>query len=572
MKILGLHRGHDSSAALVIDGKIVAAAAEERFTRIKNDSSFPINAIEFCLQWSGIESEELDCLAIPANKMPISYTVFFNLTGEELKKKKIKQYVKDYIARKFSIAGLDPVALPIYQKKYNLSQHIQVHCCEHHLAHAASAFYTSGPHTGDVLIVTMDGVGGGVASAVWSGKGTKIESVIKYDSQSSIGWFYGNATEGLGWRHGSDEWKVMGLAPYGTAMPGALNGFHPVFKDGALSRPHNYGRFMSWNDHGAWHFHGVDAAQLMNRAVQLGRENYAAEVQRIVEEQSMEFIVPWLEKLDTKDLCCAGGCFLNVKLNQKLWYSGKLEKQWIYPDAGDGGLAVGAALHAYYTANPNAEVIQLDNLYFGPEYSNEEIEAVLRERGLVYDYYEDVSEIVAKYLAQNLAIGWFQGRMEVGPRALGARSILMSPLRAENKDLINAKVKYREAFRPFCPAITHDKADQYLYNYRDEFFMISSFDVQPQKRDAIPAVVHVDGTLRPQLVKKEVNARYYGVINAFGMLTGEYVVLNTSFNVKGEPVVCSPRDAVRCFFDTGLDVLCIGNYIVRKPGLAKGDM
>jgi carbamoyltransferase len=571
MNILGVHHGHDSSAAMIIDGKMVAAASEERFTRIKNDSSFPINAIAYCLQRNRLSSNEIDVLAVAKSSLSAAFTLFFDIPAVKSDKKYIKRLVKNYIKRKLPtkslMGGAFPQELPLYQKKIVFSDRCKVHCCEHHLAHAASAFYTSGSHNGDVLIVTMDGRGDQVSSAIWIGRGTKIEPVEKYSGESSIGWFYGNATEALGWRHGSDEWKVMGLAPYGTPQPGALKGLYPEYRTGKLSQAHEFGNFMSWNDHGANHFHGRDAILLAKKAKELGRENYASEVQRVVEEQSMEFIVPWLEKIGTRDICCAGGCFLNVKLNQKLWYTGKLDNQWIFPNAGDGGLAVGAALHAYYTSNPSHKIYKIDNVYWGPEYSNDEIEEVLRERGLVYEYHDDVSRVVAEFLAKDLAVGWFQGRMEDGPRALGARSILMSPLKAENKDIINAKVKYREAFRPFCPAILYEKASEYLVNYRDEPFMITSFDVQPSKRDVIPAVVHVDGTLRPQLVKKEINPRYYAVIEAFGRLTGEYAILNTSFNVKGEPIVCSPRDAVRCFFDTGLDILCIGNFIVKKPCL-----
>lgn len=570
MKILGVHHGHDSAAAMIIDGKIVAAASEERFTRIKNDSSFPLNAIDYCLQRNNLSPKDIDVLAVPKSNLSSVFTLFFELpaTSKRRHPKRIaKNYIKDKLKTILPIGDVYPQELPLYQEKYVLSNSCRVHCCEHHLAHAASAFYTSGPHNGDVLIVTMDGRGEKTSSAIWIGRGTSIRSVHKYSGDSSIGWFYGNATEGLGWRHGSDEWKVMGLAPYGEAKPGSLKGFYPEFKNGKLIRPHDYGVFMKWNDHGAQHFHGREAAQLANKAMEHGVENYSAEVQRVAEEQSMEFILPWLEEIGTREICCAGGCFLNVKLNQKLWYSGRIDNQWIYPNAGDGGLAVGAALHAYYAANPSKEIKQIDDVYWGPDYTNADIEEVLRERGIAYEFHNNVSRVVAEYLVKNLAVGWFQGRMEDGPRALGSRSILMSPLKEENKDIVNAKVKYREAFRPFCPAILYEKAEQYLVNHRDEFFMITSFDVQPEKRDSIPAVVHVDGTLRPQLVKKESNPRYYDVIESFGRLTGEYVVLNTSFNVKGEPVVCTPRDAVRCFFDTGLDVLCIGDFIVKKPGL-----
>ena len=568
MKILGVHYGHDSAAALIVDGRVVAAAAEERFTRIKNDSTFPLHAIRFCLEQGGLESTDIDCLAVPSNKMGFAYLSFFDIPSQQGFWKGKKREFKSAIKRKIARLTVDPLGgLPLYQKKFLLSAKCTVHLCEHHLAHAASAYFTSGPHKRDALIVTMDGMGDEISSAVWRGRGNTIEPVEKYGPDSSIGWFYGNATEALGWRHGSDEWKVMGLAPYGTPQPGVLRGFYPEFKDGFLVQPHNFGTFSFWNDHGSYHYHGTESADLVPWVEKLGRENFAAEVQRVVEEQSMELILPWLDRLGTRDLCGAGGCFLNVKLNQKLWYSGRLDKLWIYPDPADAGLAVGAALHAYFTSHPEAEIPLLDNVYWGPEYDDAAIETILRERGLNYERVEDPAEAAAQYLVHNLALGWFQGRMETGPRALGGRSILMSPLKAENKDLINAKVKYREAFRPFCPSILYERAGDYLIKPRDELFMISSFEARPEKHAAVSAVVHVDGTLRPQLVKKEVNPLYHRLIRRFGELSGEYAVLNTSFNVKGEPIVCTPRQAVKCFFDTGLDVLIMGHYVVKKPAL-----
>ena len=276
-------------------------------------------------------------------------------------------------------------------------------------------------------------------------------------------------------------------------------------------------------------------------------------------------ILPLLKRLDTRTLCCAGGCFLNVKFNQKLWYKGVLDSQWIYPNPGDAGLAVGAALNAFYSCRPHEPSQKLLSLYFGPEFANNDIEQILRDRGLKYQYIENIAEETAKHLAKNHVVGWFQGRMESGPRALGNRSILMSPLQAENKDIINSKIKFRENFRPFCPSIIYEKAHDYFDGAREELFMVTSFNVNPDKRNIIPAVVHVDGTARPQMVKRHINERYYDLIMEFGKLTGEYVILNTSFNVKGEPIVCSPVDAIKCFYSTGMDVLILGNFIIKKP-------
>ena len=545
--------GHDASVALIIDGKIIANVAEERFTRVKNDGSFPINAIEYCLRVAGIEASELDTIVFPSKGyIPEPVFAFFDVPEEVVPTKK---------------RGNVPV-LPIYFKPWKLSKNCKILTVEHHFAHASSTFYTSGiSQTEHSLVVTMDGIGNDVSVAIWRGKNNRLKMLRQWDGSASLGWFYANATEGLGWRHGSDEWKTMGLAPYGKPQPGKLKGYHPEFEKGELVRKRDYGQASRWLDHGVNHYHMQDAIPLSKIVEQLGREDYAAEVQRVAEEQAEKLILPWLIKENTRHFCAAGGFFLNVKFNQKLWYTGKLDTHWTYPDPGDSGLALGAALAVYYEAHPDQTAEKLRHMYYGPEFSAAEIESILRERKLSYERPANVSETAARYLAENKIIAWYQGRMEAGPRALGNRSILMSPLRAENKDIINACVKYREAFRPFAPAMLYESVDDYLVKGREEPYMITSFDVKPEKRDKIPAVVHVDGTSRPQTVRREVNPRYYDLIKAFGELTGESVILNTSFNVKGEPIICHPREAIRCFFDTGLDVLVLGDCLLKKPGL-----
>ena len=565
--ILGINYGHDCSACVLVDGKIVAAISEERLTRAKNDASFPVNAIDWCMKYAGASAEDIDTLAIAESALRHAAHIFFRLppavySGAAGFKFRLKKALREKYLR-----GLAPIDgdLPLYRPRIELRADCKVVNVEHHLAHAASAYYTAGLRDGKALIATLDGLGDVTSSALWVGENNTIKPLRSYGGSSSIGWFYGNATEALGWRHGSDEWKVMGLAPYGKPKPGALAGFYPEFADGRLVRPHDYGAFDIWRDHGSCHFHGRDAAPLSLIASEMGREDFSAEVQRTVEEQMMAFILPALRETGTRNVCCAGGCFLNVKFNQKLWYSGEIDDQWVYPDPADAGLAVGAALHAYYSSHPQEYNERLTEIYWGPSFEDGEIEKILRERGLAYEKPADLAGRVADLLVKNYAVGWFQGRMEAGPRALGGRSILMSPLREENKDRINAKVKYREAFRPFCPSMLAEHRDTYLKNARDERFMISSFDVTEEKCAAIPAVVHVDGSVRPQLVYRETNPRYYDLIKAFGDRTGEYVVLNTSFNVKGEPIVCHPREAIKCFFDTGLEALVLGSYVVLKP-------
>jgi len=434
----------------------------------------------------------------------------------------------------------------------------------HHRAHAASAYYTSGLNDKESLVVTMDGAGDDVTCALWKAQGTSLELLQSFGRSASLGWFYSNCTEALGWRHGSGEWKVMGLAPYGAPRPGLLDGFYPQFKDGKLVREHEYEQFGRWNDHGANHYHGKDAEALSRVLENVSREDFAAEAQRVVEEQAFNLLMPWIDKIGAGNVCCAGGFFLNVKFNQKLWYTGKLKQQWIYPDCGDSGLPAGAALDAYFSARPEAEIQKISNMYLGPVFLSAEIEQTLVDRALSYRKSENPAKEAARYLAENKVVGWFQGRMEAGPRALGNRSILMSPLDPQNKDLINAKIKYRERFRPFCPSMLYECRDDYLIRARDEEFMVTSFDVVEEKRDKIPAVVHQDATARPQLVRKEVNPLYHQLIKEFAQLTGEGVILNTSFNVRGEPIVCTPREAIRCFYDTGMDILVLGNFILQK--------
>ncbi|MBI4680019.1 MAG: hypothetical protein HY753_02105 [Nitrospirae bacterium] len=526
--------------------------------------SFPLSAIQYCLEAGNVRSEELDILAIPTTVIQDAFFSFFTI-GEANVSGDLRKLLRKNLANGVYSSPSAPV-LPLYQRPFVLSEKCKIELVEHHLAHAASACYTSGLYNEKALVVTLDGVGDGVSTAIWRFEKNRIEKLQQYDASSSLGWFYANATEALEWRHGSDEWKVMGLAPYGVPHPGALKGYHPEFKEGILVKGHGYGNFGRWNDHGANHYHGKDALALNKIAQKLGREDFSAEVQRVVEEQAFNLILPWLEREKTRHLLCAGGFFLNVKFNQKLWYKDRLDTQWIYPNCGDSGLPVGAALYVYYMSHPEKRHVRLTDLYSGPQFSNEEIKKILEDRGVSYRYVENPSEEAAKYLTKNYVLGWFQGRMEAGPRALGNRSILMSPLRAENKDLINKKIKYREPFRPFCPSMLYEKQD-YLINPRDERFMVTSFDVKEEKKGAIPAVIHIDGTARPQMVKREINPRYYDLIMAFGNLTGEYVILNTSFNIKGEPIVCNPREAIKCFYDTGIDVLIMNNFVIEKPNI-----
>ncbi|PIE34913.1 hypothetical protein CSA56_06240 [candidate division KSB3 bacterium] len=609
MNILGLRIGHDASAALIVDGKIIADVAEERFSRIKNDGSFPLRSVQYCLEAGGITAKELDGIATPSRsfvehlfiffgfpavfetirfstvapptkkqempvKKPSLFQKLFETPPQEESLEEESQEVRIFVSsqqerfREPYKASWVP-ELPFYQKPFALAAHCKLYLVEHHIAHAASACFTSGLNNGKALCVTMDGIGEGISNAVWRFENNRLQCLATYDGKTSLGWFYAASTEAIGWRQSRDEWKMMGLAPFGKPHPGALQGFYPQFKDGDCIEPHNFGDFGRWNDHGANHYHCGDAKELAPIAQALGHENFAAEVQRVSEKQAMNFILPWLEREQCRNLFCAGGFFLNVKFNQKIWYTGKLDRHWVYPNSGDPGLSVGAGLMAFYHEHPEQPNASLEDLYKGPEFSDAEIEQILDDRLISYTVHDNIAEKAAELLEKNYVLGWFQGRMEAGPRALGNRSILMSPLHEENRDIINKKIKYRETFRPFCPSMLHEKAGEYLVNPRDALYMVISFDAQPGAKQRIPAVIHVDETARPHMVKRETNPVYYDLIQAFGDRTGEYVILNTSFNVKGEPIVCTPREAIKCFYDTGMDALILGNYVIEKAALPK---
>ena len=561
MKTLGIHLGHDSSAALVVDGRIVADVAEERFTRTKHYCGLPMAAVES----QNLTISDIDAVAVPAEDNVPDLNFLFDLKGARQEKKTRKRQMLEFARELFNSPGSKP---PVYIKNFPLPASTEILHVSHHLAHAASAYYTN-PCTEKQLIVTIDGAGDGLSGAIWRGENGRIEMLKHFPTSASIGWFYSNVTEALGWWHGDGEGKTMGLAPYGdyTKAKGVLTRFHPKFSGGDVVEHHDFGRIHLWNESGTIQWHFEEAYQIKDLIAKYGREHVAAEAQRVLEEQVKEIVFPWMEKEGTRNLSCAGGVFLNVKLNQRIWESGKVDRHHIYPNAGDSGLAVGAALYAYYQAHPQAKIHAVEDLYWGPEYSDKEIEAVLKLRNLSYRRVEDVEEYAAKQLAHEKIVAWFQGRMESGPRALGNRSILMSSNRAENKDIINARVKFREAFRPFCPSLTWESRAEYLEKVRDEFFMITSFTCTEAKRKKVPAVVHADATLRPQTVKKEFNPRFWTLINEFAKLTGESLLLNTSFNVMGEPIVMHPREAIRCFYDNGLDCLILGNFVLEKNGV-----
>lgn len=573
MKILGIHIGHDSSSSLIIDGQIVADVSEERFTRIKHYAGLPVNSIDFCLKAGKISFDEIDYIAISGEITDPKLKILFNLTDEKFNQiianntqnlshtplnKKIRNIIKNKITYHESP--------PLYMGFYNLAPKTKVMKVDHHLSHASSAYYTSGFK--DCLVITCDGVGDETSVAIWKGVNGKIEEIKKYGTSGSFGWFYSLVTEALGWWVGDGEGKTMGLAPYGDRKAvldkELLAHYLPHYQNGEIMKGINFGTVKYFKEFDTFHWHFPDAIKVKDMIQHYGAGNVAAEAQYLLEESLLNFVRYWVKKENAKNLATSGGVFLNVKLNQKIIEGNIVEDYFIFPNAGDAGLALGAALYVCNRFSKEKAAQKIDHIYWGPCYSNDEIESILRERNLQYRKSDNISQEAARALADQKIIGWFQGKMESGPRALGGRSILFDPRKPENKDIINMRVKFREPFRPFCPSLMEEYASEYLSSSSKDRYMITACNVKDEKRSIIPAVTHVDGTCRPQLISRQINKRFWELLDNFRQYTGVPVILNTSFNIKGEPIVCSPRDAVKCFFDTGLDLLCIGDFIVSK--------
>jgi carbamoyltransferase len=568
---LGIHVGHDSNAALVVDGRVVACVLEERFVRIKHYSGLPIQAIQYCLAEGKIGIDDVDEVALTSKFSDGgSLRKIMNLApappaqNREAVVDRVLDFFRDAY-RAFRPTG--PEIPPVYFPTFRSRTPIPVRSVEHHLAHAASAFYTSGRHE-STLVFTVDGIGDDTSLSVWRvTPPTHFELLYREGASGSIGWFYGLVTEGLDWWVGDGEGKTMGLAPYGSTrgVEGVLDEFCPRYEGGRLVKPHDFGKLGFWSDVATLHWHFEEVDRIRALIDKHGREAIAAEAQRVLEREMLDIVRHWLSRERTRVACFAGGVMLNVKMNQRVWESGLLDEQYIFPESGDGGLAAGAALLANAALGGTLAREPLSQIYWGPAYDDGLIRNLLDERHIAYATTDDPARAAAERLAAGKIVGWFQGRMETGPRALGGRSILMDPSKAENKDIINARVKFREAFRPFCPSMTPDAARDLLDpRARAERYMITSFDVKPEARARIAAVVHADGTARPQIVEESINPLFFRVLREFGARTGVECLLNTSFNIKGEPIVCHPREAIRCFFDTGLDSLVMGSFVLDK--------
>ncbi|MCH9035274.1 MAG: carbamoyltransferase [Planctomycetes bacterium] len=554
---------HDSGAALVKDGQLIAAAEEERFSRKKHDSDFPELAIEYCLRQAGATIDDVDHIGFyekPLVKFNrILETILAGWPGT------LKPWLK---------------ALPLWlgerlhigreiQKKLNTDQDILY--CQHHLSHAASAFLVS-PFE-EAAIITADGVGEWTTSSWGMGRGNTIEMQKELRFPHSVGLLFSAITAYLGFRVNDAEWKVMGLAPYGK--PSCVDKFREIvdIKDDGSIRldlryfAHHYSttRTIShrWMD-----LFGQPQRHPETELTDFHRD-IAHSGQKIVEEIMLKTATHVHKETGSDNLCIAGGVGLNCVANWRIFQESGFKNIFIQPAAGDSGGALGTAFYIYNTVLGNPRTFRMDHALWGPSFSNEEIMSSLDEMGAVYEVVkneEDLLQRTAQMIADGKVVGWFQGRLEFGPRALGSRSLLADARSNKMKDVINAKVKFREAFRPFAPAVLKEHAHEYfeMPEGMDAPYMLLVPKVRPEKREVIPATTHEDGTGRVQTVTEQQNGRYYRLIKRFGELTGVPVVINTSFNVRGEPIVCTPRDAYNTFVKTGIDVLVIGDYVVTQ--------
>ncbi|WP_316977576.1 carbamoyltransferase family protein [Shumkonia mesophila] len=593
MRVLGISAFyHDSAAALIEDGRIVAAAQEERFTRKKHDSGFPHRAIDFCMERAGIGLEEVDSV------------VFYDKPF--LKFERLLETYLSFAPRGFASFRM---AMPVWLReklfqKDLLHKELRKHgpnfdwknrllFAEHHQSHAASAFYPS-PFD-EAVVLTMDGVGEWTTASVAIGRGNSLEMIKEIHFPHSLGLLYSAFTYYTGFRVNSGEYKVMGLAPYGEPRYRdlILDNLIDLKDDGSFRLDQSYFDYCTGltmtNGRFAALFGGP--ARRPDEPLTPRHMDLAASIQAVTEEVMVRTTRHLAAETGQRNLCLAGGVALNCVANGKILRDGRFADLWVQPAAGDAGGALGAALTAYHnfhgrprTASGSGDAMA--GAYLGPDFAQTDIERRLTATGARFSVLADdeVIATAARALADGRAVGWFQGRMEFGPRALGARSILGDARSPSMQKMLNLKVKYRESFRPFAPSVLAEDAADWFEMEGDSPYMLLVADVRKERRRAmtdvetalfgidklnvvrseIPAVTHVDYSARIQTVHADTNPRYHALISAFKALTGCPVVVNTSFNVRGEPIVCTPEDAFHCFMGTDIEALAVGNCWLTK--------
>ncbi|MBV8033372.1 MAG: carbamoyltransferase [Betaproteobacteria bacterium] len=602
MKILGISAYyHDSAAALLVDGRVVAAAQEERFTRRKHDSSFPHRAIASCLDGAGVRAGELDAVAfydkpfLKFERLLETYLAFAP-RGFQSFRTALPVWVKDKLFQKSEIVR----ELRGIESSVDWGEKLLF--SEHHLSHAASAFYPSPFQRAAVL--TMDGVGEWTTTSLAIGEGRELRVTKEIHFPHSLGLLYSAFTYYTGFKVNSGEYKVMGLAPYGEPKYKdlILRNLVDVKEDGSFRLNLDYFDYCTGLTMTNEKFHELfgGAPRKPEERLTQREMDLAASIQAVTEEIVLKLARGIAFETKEKNLCLAGGVALNCVANGKLLRARYFDRIWMQPAAGDAGGALGAALVAFHLSckKERKTATALDSMrggFLGPDFTLEEIQRQLTKSGAVFETLDDegLVQACADALAQGKAVGWFQGRMEFGPRALGGRSILGDARSPTMQKTLNLKVKYRESFRPFAPSVLAEDVSRFFEMNDESPYMLLVADVRPEHRIAmseeqqklfgidklnvprstIPAVTHVDYSARIQTVHKETNPRYWSLISEFKKLTGCPVIVNTSFNVRGEPIVGSPEDAFRCFMGTEIEVLAVGNCLLRKerqnPALKK---
>ena len=560
MNLLGISAlYHDSAAALLSDGRLVAAAHEERFTRKRHDSAVPQHAAKYCLETAGLSVDDLD------------YVVFYDKPFV-----KFERMLMTYLATFPRSLPSFTKAMPVWLKEKlwvprQIGQQLgfdgEVLFAEHHQSHAASAFLAS-PFE-EAAILTCDGVGEWATTTQGVGRGNQFELINEIRFPHSLGLLYSAFTYYLGFKVNSAEYKVMGAAPYGEPKYAAtiLDELIDLREDGSFKLnmkyfAYDYGLTMT-NDRFAKLF--GQPVRDMESPMETFHWDMAASVQAVTEEIVLRIVRDLHRRTGLSNLCMAGGVALNCVANGRIVREGPFEQLWVQPAAGDAGGALGAALWAHNCLFDNPRTEPMDHCYWGPEFSDEEIRGFLDARGAVYESVsrERMLDETARLLADEQAVvGWFQGRMEWGPRSLGSRSILADARNEDNWQRVNLKIKFRESFRPFAPACLAEKAQDWFDIDRESPYMLLVCQVKEGR--GVPAVTHVDGSARLQTVRREQHAEFYDLLTEFDRRTGCPILINTSFNVRGEPIVCTPEDAYLCFMRTQMDVLVLGNQILRK--------
>jgi carbamoyltransferase len=576
VRILSYFHGIDPAAALTDNGRVVAYVEEERLLRNKHAANlFPIRSIESCLKLGGISLRDVDAIVYGWDA-PRYASGAMGAFYDEVN----TRFPPDEATRRWQQRNVGLFAPAALRRTLvsNLVRHFGITPAEvpelqfhpHHQSHAAAAFYLS-PHD-EALVLTIDGSGDSDCTTVWRGRGATLEALHRIELPHSLGWFYAAITEYLGFEAYDGEYKVMGLAAYGRENLALRAKLAEIVRPGP--RGFDYEVDPSYIHHGEHTYSDrfTDKLPVLfgmpprqgPRKLDPIHEDLAFETQRLLEETVIRLVHHFQQVTGLRTLCIGGGVGLNVKLNSRLHRMDLFDHVWAFPVPSDSGLAIGAAI-AHQVATTGTRPPPLEHVYLGPAYDDEDIENQLQQCGLAYRRPDDLAAATAELLADGKVLGWFQGRMEGGPRALGGRSILADPRTVAARDRVNAAVKFREYWRPFCPSLTVEAAAEYLIKPDAAPFMILAFEATEQARRAVPAVVHVDNTVRCQTVDAATAPRYHALLQAFQRKTGVPVLLNTSFNVKGEAIVCTPRDAIRCFAATGLDALAIGAFIVEKP-------